>query len=186
MYSCARATGRRILVADGHRGPFCVKGVGRMKKILCLAVIASLLSGCALHDKKNKLAVAAVAGGVAGGFLGFSAFGPGTAGILGSLAIGGVSAGAAYLVTEEMLRREERASLRKATYQSLQYGEEGEEAVWTAPQSGASAKIMPLRTFRDQAGRLCRDFVVVFDIGRTRESIKRTACKGIDGSWQTV
>jgi surface antigen len=165
---------------------FCTKGVGRMKKILCLAIIAFMLSGCAISDKKNKLAVAAVAGGVAGGFLAFSAFGPGTAGILGAMAIGGVSAGAAYLVTEEALRREERASLRDATYQTLQYGQEGEESVWTGPQSGASAKIMPLKTFRDQAGRLCRDFVVVFDIGRTRESIKRTACQGIDGSWQTV
>jgi len=157
-----------------------------MKKILCLAIIACLISGCALTDKKNKLAVAAVVGGVAGGFLGFSAFGPGTSGLLGAAAIGGVSAGAAYLLTEEMLRREERASLHQATYQTLQYGKEGEESAWKGPQSGASAKIMPLRTFRDQAGRLCRDFVVVFDIGSTRESIKRTACQGVDGSWQTI
>ena len=48
-----------------------------MKKILCLTVIVLLLSGCAITDKKNKLAMAAVVGGVAGGFVGFSVFGPG-------------------------------------------------------------------------------------------------------------
>jgi surface antigen len=157
-----------------------------MKKILCLAIIASLISGCAITDKKNKLAMAAVLGGLAGGFVGFSVFGPGTGGLLGGMMLGGASAGAAYLLTEEALAREERASLHQATYQSLQNGQEGTASEWTGPQSGASAKIMPLRTFRDQAGRLCRDFVVVFDIGQTRDSIKRTACQGIDGSWQTI
>jgi surface antigen len=157
-----------------------------MKKILCLAVIVSLLTGCAITDKKNKLAMAAVVGGVAGGFVGFSVFGPGTSGMLAGMALGGVSAGAAYLATEEVLYREEKAALHQATYQSLEYGKEGEATEWVGPQSGASAKIMPMRTFRDQAGRLCRDFVVVFDIGRTRDSIKRTACQGIDGSWQTI
>jgi len=157
-----------------------------MKKILCLAVIVSLLTGCAITDKKNKLAMAAVVGGVAGGFVGFSVFGPGTSGMIAALAIGGASAGAAYLATEEVLYREEKAELHQATYQSLQYGKEGEATEWVGPQSGASAKIMPMRTFRDQAGRLCRDFVVVFDIGKTRDSVKRTACQGIDGSWQTI
>ena len=64
-----------------------------MKKILCVVLIALVLSGCALTDRKNKLAVAAVAGGLAGAMIGWSVFGPGTEGILGALAIGGVSAG---------------------------------------------------------------------------------------------
>lgn len=157
-----------------------------MKKVLCLAVIAALLSGCAITDKKNKLALATVVGGLAGGFVGFGVFGPGTTGMLTGIALGGASAGAAYLVTEEALRREERAALHRATYQSLQHGAEGESTQWLGPQSGASARIMPTRTFRDRAGRLCRDFVIVFDIGKTRESIERTACKGVDGSWQTI
>lgn len=165
---------------------FYCKGVGRMRKILCLAVIVSLLTGCAITDKKNKLAMAAVVGGVAGGFVGFSVFGPGTSGLMAALAIGGASAGAAYLATEEVLYREERASLHQATYQSLQYSKEGQATDWSGSQSGTSAKIMPTRTFRDQAGRLCRDFVVVFDIGKTRDSVMRTACQGVDGSWQTV
>jgi len=28
--------------------------------------------------------------------------------------------------------------------------------------------------------------VVVFKIGESRESVKRTACRGVDGSWQTI
>ena len=53
-----------------------------MKKILCVVLIALVLSGCALTDRKNKLAVAAVAGGLAGAMIGWSVFGPGTEGIL--------------------------------------------------------------------------------------------------------
>jgi len=165
---------------------FYCKGVGRMKKVMCLVVIVSLLTGCAITDKKNKLAMAAVVGGVAGGFVGYTVFGPGTTGMLAALAIGGASAGTAYLATEEVLYREEKVALHQATYQTLQYGKEGQATEWLGPQSGASAKIMPTRTFRDQAGRLCRDFVVVFDIGKTRDSIMRTACQGVDGSWQTI
>lgn len=157
-----------------------------MKKILCLAVVAYLVSGCAITDKKNKVGFATAVGGLAGGLLGFAAFGPGTNGLLAGLAIGAAGAGTAYLVTEEFLAREERASLHRATYQSLQNGQEGQPMAWTGHQTGTSATIMPTRTFRDRAGRLCRDFVVVFDIGETRESVMRTACQGVDGSWQTI
>ncbi|MPY73677.1 MAG: hypothetical protein GEU87_05405 [Alphaproteobacteria bacterium] len=169
----------------GTRVLFYSKGIGRMKKILCLAIIAYLVSGCALTDRKNKLAVATVAGGLAGAMIGWSVFGPGTEGIFGALAIGGVSAGTAYLITDEMLWRE-KESLHRATYQSLQDGKEGQPTNWSSQDSAARASITPMRTFRDKQGRLCRDFVVVFDIGETRESVMRTACQGVDGAWQTV
>jgi surface antigen len=169
----------------GTRILFYWEGIGRMKKILCVALIAYVLSGCALTDRKNKLAVATVAGGLAGAMIGWSVFGPGSEGILGALAIGGVSAGAAYLITDEMLWRE-KESLHRATYQSLQDGKEGQPTNWASHDSSTRASITPLRTFRDKDGKLCRDFVVVFDIGKTRESVMRTACQGADGAWQTI
>jgi surface antigen len=166
----------------GTRVLFYGKGIGRMKKVLCLAMIAYLVSGCALTDRKNKLAVAAVTGGLAGAFVGWSVFGPGASGLFGAMTIGAAGAGVAYLVTDEMLWRE-RESLHKATYQTLQ---QGEPMTWTSPDSDTRASITPMRTFRDKAGRLCRDFVVVFDIGKSRESVMRTACQGTDGAWLTV
>ena len=169
----------------GTRVLFCWKGIGRMKKVLCLAMIAYLLSGCALTDRKNKLAVAAVTGGLAGAFVGFSVFGPGTPGLFGAMTIGAAGAGTAYLITDEMLLREQE-SLHRATYETLQNGPEGRPTTWLSPDSETSASITPMRTFHDKTGRLCRDFVVVFDIGKTRESVMRTACKGYDGSWQTI
>jgi len=169
----------------GARVLFYGKGVGRMKKILCLAMIAYLVSGCALTDRKNKLAVATVVGGLAGAMIGWSSFGPGTPGIFGALTIGGVGAGTAYLITDEMMWRE-KESLHKATYQSLQNGQEGQPTQWTSQDSSTKASITPMRSFRDKDGRLCRDFAVVFDIGKTRESVMRTACQGADGAWQTV
>jgi surface antigen len=169
----------------GTRVLFYGKGNGRMKKVLCLAMIAYLLAGCALTDRKNKLAVAAVTGGLAGAYVGFSALGPGTAGLFGAMTIGAAGAGAAYLLTDEMLLRE-RESLHRATYDTLQNGREGQARTWISPDSDTSASITPMRTFHDKAGRLCRDFVVVFNIGKTRESLMRTACKGYDGAWETT
>ena len=156
-----------------------------MKRLLCLAVIALILSSCAVTDRRNKLAVAAVTGGLAGAFVGWEVFGPGTAGLLVGAAVGGASAGAAYLVADTLLPREAQ-SLNQATYETLENAPSGQTATWSGPNAKTAASITPIRTFRNKEGRLCRDFVVVFRIGESRESVKRTACRGFDGSWQTT
>ena len=156
-----------------------------MKRLLCLAVIALIISACTVTDRKNKLAVAAITGGLAGAFVGFEIFGSGTSGLLGGAAIGGVSAGAAYLVADTLLPREAQ-SLNNATYDTLQNTPSGQTSTWSDPNAETTASITPMRNFRTKDGRLCRDFVVVFRIGESRESVKRTACQGFDGSWQTI
>ena len=156
-----------------------------MKKVLCLATLALVISSCAVTDRKNKLAVATVTGGVAGAFVGWTVFGPGGSGILGSLVVGSLGAGAGYLATDTLLPRE-RESFHRATYHSLQGMPEGQPTKWTSADTGTTASITPLRSFRAKDGKLCRDFVVVFKIGESRESVKRTACRGVDGSWQTI
>jgi len=41
-----------------------------MKRIARLGLVALLVSGCTVTDRKNKLAVAAVTGGTAGAYIG--------------------------------------------------------------------------------------------------------------------
>ena len=156
-----------------------------MKKILCCAAIAFFLSSCAVSERRNQLAVAAVTGGLAGAFVGWQAFGPGGEGILGALAIGGASAGFGYLMADTLIPRE-RESFQKAAYQSLQATPDGQPTQWSSGDAAARASITPMRSFRDKAGRMCREFVVVYTIGKSRDSMKRTACRGADGSWQTI
>lgn len=163
---------------------FAIKD-GGMKRILCVASIALLVSACAVTDRKNKLAVAAVTGGLAGAFVGWQVFGAGTSGLLGIFAIGGVSAGAAYLAADSLLPRD-RESLHRATYHSLQDTPAGQPTRWDSPDSDATATITPKRNFYAKDGRFCREFNVFFRLGKSRETHTRTACRGFDGSWQTI
>ncbi len=156
-----------------------------MKRVLCLFALALVISSCAVTDRRNKLAVATVTGGVAGAFVGWTVFGPGGSGILGSLVVGGLGAGAGYLATDTLLPRE-RESFHRATYHSLQGTPEGQSTHWKSKDSGTTARITPLRSFRTKDGKLCREFVVDFTIGKSRDSVKRVACRGVDGSWQTI
>ena len=156
-----------------------------MKKILCCAALALFLSSCAVSERRNQLAVAAVTGGLAGAFVGWQVFGAGGEGVLGAFAIGGASAGFGYLMADTLIPRE-RESFQKAAYRSLQVTPDGQATQWSSGDAAARASITPMRSFRDKAGRLCREFVVAYIIGKSRDSMKRTACRGADGSWRTI
>jgi surface antigen len=155
-----------------------------MKKILCLALIALFVSGCMVTDRKNKLAVAAVTGGAAGAYIGWNIFGGGSA-LLGALAIGGLGAGAGYLAADTLLPRE-RDSLHRATYQSLEGADDGQAAAWKSTDTDATARITPVRSFVGRDGQPCREFVIQYQLGESRESIRRTAARAVDGSWRTT
>lgn len=156
-----------------------------MKRILCVASIALLLSACTATDRKNKLAVAAVAGGLAGVFVGWEVFGAGTTGLLAMFGIGVGGAGAAYLAADTLLPPD-RESLHRATYHSLQDTTAGQTTRWKSRDSDAEASITPKRHFYAKDGRFCREFNVFFRLGKSRETFTRTACRGFDGSWQTI
>lgn len=138
-----------------------------MKRIACLGLVALLVSGCTVTDRKNKSAVAAVTGGAAGAYIGWNIFGAG------------------YLAADHLLPRETE-SLHRATYQSLEEGADGKAAVWKSTVTDASAQITPARSFVDPRGRPCREFQIRFRVGDSRETVRRTACRAADGSWRTI
>lgn len=156
-----------------------------MKRFLCLAAIALVLSACTTPDRKNKLAMAAISGTLIGASIGYGVVGLGTDGILAGFAAGTVGGVAGYAIADELLPQEQE-SLHRATYHSLQDMPAGQTTEWTSRDSGTTASITPMRSFRAKDGRLCRVFVVIFRIGESRESVQRTACRGPDGAWQTL
>jgi surface antigen len=156
-----------------------------MKRLLCVALIALSVSGCALRDRDNKLATAAITGALVGGFIGWEVFGPGTSGMLGATFVGAGGAGAAYLATNYVLIREQEA-LHHTTYDALESVPPGQTARWKSADSEMSASITPLHTFFDKDGRPCREFVIVYQIGQSQETMRRTACRTINGAWQTI
>lgn len=57
---------------------------------------------------------------------------------------------------------------------------------WSEPQSGASGRVRPLRTFTDAAGRECREYSQTIDIAGRRQSDTGIACRQSDGNWRLV
>lgn len=59
-------------------------------------------------------------------------------------------------------------------------------AHWSDAQAGASGNVRPLRSFTDAAGRECREYSHAVNIKGRRESGSGIACRESDGSWSLV
>jgi len=95
-----------------------------MKKLVSLILLALLVSGCAVSDRKNMLA----------------------------LPIGSFGAGAEWLAADTPLPRE-KESLHQATYRSLEGGADEQAAQWKSTDTDGSAPITPVRCFVGRKGQ---------------------------------
>src|SRR5713226_2481828 len=59
-------------------------------------------------------------------------------------------------------------------------------ADWSDPQSGVSGRVRPLRSFTDAAGRACREYSQTVNIAGRRQSDTGIACRQSDGNWRLV
>ncbi|HEX9490282.1 MAG TPA: RT0821/Lpp0805 family surface protein [Stellaceae bacterium] len=59
-------------------------------------------------------------------------------------------------------------------------------ADWNDPQSGTSGRVRPLRSFTDAAGRECRQYSQTVNISGQRQSDTGIACRQSDGNWSLV
>jgi surface antigen len=59
-------------------------------------------------------------------------------------------------------------------------------ADWSDPQSGASGRVRPLRSFIDAAGRRCREYSATVNIAGRRDSDTGIACVQSGGDWSLV
>ena len=61
----------------------------------------------------------------------------------------------------------------------------GRPFTWHDRYSGAFVSVLPVRTFRTQRGRLCREYVRTSKSLQSAESVRAVACKDDEDGWQT-
>jgi surface antigen len=60
---------------------------------------------------------------------------------------------------------------------------DGATYVWQRADGRLSGTFKPVRTFRDQAGRLCRDLSIALTTAEYTRRMAGAACRTPDGSW---
>ena len=152
-------------------------------KILTVPVVALSLVACQGSGPKETIGTlgGAAVGGLIGSQIGSGA-GRGVA-IAAGVLIGG-------LIGNQIGRKlddQDRAYAARAAQQSFE-GPTGSTSAWRNPNSGNQGAVRPTTgTYPGPNGRPCRDFnhEITLADGR-RDTIRGTACKNPDGSWETL
>jgi len=146
------------------------------------AVVASI-SACSWNDNRT-----AKLGGVAGGVVG---------GILGSKMGQGVGRDAAMILGATLgsmwgqdiaksMTDMDKIFARRSTEDTLEYGKPGDQTTWSNPDSGNSGRVEAGDTFKNDAGKDCRQFETTANVDNEQQSATGTACRMSNGTWQVV
>jgi surface antigen len=142
-----------------------------MKKILSVAILFTLITGCA--DGYNR-AQSGAAIGAAGGALIGQAIGRNTGGTLIGAAVGTMLG---YIVGNEMDKADRQQM--KAVYET---GASGQAVSWANPDTGNSYTVTPQPAIV-QNDQPCRTAEVVANIHGKSERTVTTACRDGSGEW---
>jgi surface antigen len=154
------------------------------RHVFAALLVAALCAGCTNQaGKANKQAIFGGGGAVAGGLIG-STIGKGSgnaAAIIAGAMLGGLAGGAfGKSLDDDDLRMHQGAQL-----DALEHNRSGVASAWRNPDSGASGKIKPTRTF-EQKGRYCREYMQSITVGGKAQTAYGTACRMPDGQWEIV
>lgn len=154
-----------------------------MKRLLPLAIIAGLVTGCS-NDMGQKQTGGTVLGGIGGAVAG-AQFGKGT-GRLAATALGTLLG--AYVGSEvgKSLDKADLAYANRAGQQAFESAPTGQAIAWNNPDSGNSGTITPTRTYEANAGQYCREYQTTVQVGGQTEQAYGTACRQPDGAWKVV
>lgn len=152
-----------------------------MKNIIGLALIiaiSSIFAGCASHQFPNRQTQGTIAGGVIGGALG-SSIGGGSGRVIAAAAgtlIGAVIGSNIGGQLDELDRYHAGRTLETART--------GHSQEWVNPDNGNEYQVTPTKTFHNQQGTPCREFIMDAVVGGRVEQVYGTACRQGDGSWK--
>jgi surface antigen len=74
-----------------------------------------------------------------------------------------------------------------ATFQyALETNQSDEAAAWVNPDTGTSGSLVPVRTYQNEEGQNCREYVTTIIIDGEEEEGYGTACRQPDGTWMIV
>ncbi len=128
----------------------------------------------------NSQLLGGALGAVIGGLLG-SKVGKGD-GKLAATAAGtliGALAGASIARSMDTVDNE---CLRRA----LEASPDQREVAWQNPDADAQYRVTPVKSYQNNAGRYCREYITEAVIGDRTEKVYGTACRQPDGAWQVV
>ncbi|MCH7543207.1 MAG: hypothetical protein IIB65_06180, partial [Proteobacteria bacterium] len=60
------------------------------------------------------------------------------------------------------------------------------EIVWRNPDADAQYKVTPVKSYQNNAGRYCREYITEAVVGGRSEKVYGTACRQPDGAWEVV
>jgi len=159
--------------AHGYRNKHKNKNKGKNKTCVVAPVPFGIDTG-----KCNRELLGSVLGAAAGGAAG-SQIGKGD-GKLVAIA-GGTIIG--YLLGGAIGRSMDEVD-QNCIGQIMEHAEDGQDIIWNNPQNGAVYEVSPERTYQQNNGEYCREYIAESDIGGKKQTTYGTACRQVDGSWK--
>jgi surface antigen len=152
----------------------------RRAPIIITMTLTALLAACGPGNKQGTgTIVGAVAGGAAGAAIG------GPRNRVPGLAIGAVVGGIVGNQIGQSLDEEDRRMAAAAEYQALERGQPGAPMPWDNPQTQHRGQVVPGKYYQ-QNSQYCRSYTHTIYLGGQPQTARGTACRGPDGTWQTV
>jgi surface antigen len=130
-----------------------------------------------LGGRCDRAGLGAVLGGMVGGIAG-SQIGKGsgqTAATIAGTVIG--------ILVGRSIGRHMDANDQQCTGQTLEHAPDRATVRWHDPDSGTSYGVTPLKTWRHQDGRYCREYTTHATVGGRSQQLYGQACRQPDGSW---
>ena len=150
----------------------------------CVAVcLVVSVSACSWNEERTKT-LGGVVGGVMGGLLG-SKFGSG-AGRTVAIAVGATLGAMLGQDIAAGMTDVDKAFFERTTEDTLEYGEPGEQATWSNPDSGNSGAVTAGEAYQNDDGNDCRSFETAVQVDGEDRTGQGTACRMDDGSWKVV
>lgn len=147
-----------------------------------LLMLSIGLAGCG-PEGPSKADTGMVVGAVAGGILG-NQVGKGS-GNIAATALGAVVGGIVGSEIGRALDRQDQMLAQEAEFEALERGRSGERRRWRNPESGRYGEVIPGERYRRGTAD-CRDFTHTIYINGRPETMRGTACRNPDGTWQNV
>lgn len=95
-------------------------------------------------------------------------------------------AGAVFGQSLATLDEPEQMAMSDTFQYALENNPSNEVSNWVNPDTGHSGAVVPVKTYTNELGQPCREFVTTIVIGGQEEQGYGTACRQPDGSWQIV
>ncbi|CAM4454185.1 MAG: hypothetical protein LEGION0398_MBIBDBAK_00036 [Legionellaceae bacterium] len=150
-----------------------------MKKLASLFLVTSITLNLVACSGVSNQNMGTAGGAIIGGLLG-SQFGQGSGAVaatIGGAIIGGYIGGTVGKSMDDTDRSKVNTILeRNPTNQA---------STWQNPDTGYTYTVKPEKTYRQDNGQPCREYITSALIGNKKQQVYGTACRQADGSWKT-